>query len=52
MFGTTWRSFYIGEFNIKTHKEEITFVPIFLERGNYFELNLKSMSVNDNKIES
>ena len=44
--------FNIGEFNNKTHKEEITFVPMLLDRGKYFGLNVKSMSVNDKIIKS
>ena len=44
--------FNIGEINNKTHKENITFVPMLLDRGKYFGLTIKSMAVNDRDIEN
>ena len=42
--------FNIGEINYKIHKENITFVPMLLDRGIYFGLSIKSISVNDQNI--
>ena len=44
--------FNIGEINYKLHKENVTFVPMILDRGKYFGLSIKSISVNDKNIES
>ena len=42
--------FNIGEINNKTHLENITYVPMLLDRGKYFGVNILSMSVNNNTI--
>ncbi len=44
--------FNIGEINNKTHKENVTFVPMLLDRGKYFGLTIKSMAVNEHIIEN
>ena len=44
--------FNIGEINNKTHKENVTFVPMLLDRGKYFGLTIKSMAVNERVIEN
>ena len=44
--------FNIGEINNRTHKENITFVPMLLDREKYYGLTITSMSVNERKIES
>ena len=44
--------FNIGEINNKTHKENVTFVPMLLDRGKYFGLTIKSMAVNNYTIEN
>ena len=44
--------FNIGEINYKIHKENVTFVPMILDRGKYFGLSIKSISVNDRNIEN
>ena len=42
----------IGEINYKTHKENVSFVPMLLDRGKYFGLTIKSMAVNNRTIEN
>ena len=44
--------FNIGEINYKIHKENISFVPMLLDRGKYFGLTIKSMAVNNRTIEN
>ena len=44
--------FTLGEINNKTHTENITFIPMFEEKGKYFKLNIKSILVNGKKLES
>ena len=44
--------FNIGVINNKTHKENVTFVPMLLDRGKYFGLTIKSMAVNEHIIEN
>ena len=44
--------FNIGEINDKIHKENVTFVPMLLDRGKYFGLSIKSMAVNNRPIEN
>jgi len=44
--------FNIGEINNKTHLENVTYVPMILDRTKYFGITINSMSVNGNKIES
>ena len=44
--------FNIGEINYKIHKENITFIPMLLDRGIYFGLSIKSIAVNDKNIEN
>ena len=44
--------FNIGEINYKVHKENVTFVPMILDRGKYFGLSIKSISINDKNIKS
>ena len=44
--------FNIEEINNKIHKENVTFVPMLLDRGKYFGLRIKSMSVNNKTIEN
>ena len=46
-----------GVFNIeeiinKTHKENVTFVPMLVDRGKYFGLDIKSMTVNNQTIQN
>ena len=43
--------FNIGEINTKIHKENISYVPMLLDRGKYFGLTIKSIAVNDKNIE-
>ena len=44
--------FNIGEINYRTHKENISYVPMLLDRGKYFGLSIKSMAVNNRTIET
>jgi hypothetical protein len=44
--------FNIGEINNKIHLENITYVPMILDRTKYFGVTINSMSVNGNKIQS
>jgi hypothetical protein len=44
--------FNIGEINYKIHKENISFVPMLLDRGKYFGLTIKSMAVNNRTIDN
>jgi len=44
--------FNIGEINNKTHLENVTYVPMILDRSKYFGITINSMSVNEHKIES
>ena len=44
--------FNIGEINYKIHKENISYVPMLLDRGKYFGLSIKSIAVNNRTIEN
>ena len=44
--------FNIGEINYKIHKENVSFVPMLLDRGKYFGLIVKSLAVNNKTIKS
>ena len=44
--------FNIGEINYKIHGENVTFVPMLLDRGKYFGLTVKSLAVNNRTINS
>ena len=44
--------FNIGEINNKTHLEKMTFVPMLLDRGKYFGVNIASISVNNHTLEN
>jgi hypothetical protein len=44
--------FNIGEINNKIHIENVTYVPMILDRSKYFGITINSMSVNGLKIES
>jgi len=44
--------FNIGEINNKTHLENVTYVPMILDRSKYYGITINSMSVNEQKIES
>ena len=44
--------FNIGEINNKIHLENVTYVPMILDRSKYFGITINSMSINENKIES
>jgi hypothetical protein len=43
--------FNIGEINNKMHLENVTYVPMILDRSKYFGITINSMSVNEHKIE-
>ena len=42
--------FNIEEINNKTHIEKMTFIPMILDRGKYFGLNIESISVNNETL--
>ena len=44
--------FNIGEINNKTHIENMTYVPMLLDRGKYFGVNIVSISVNNHTIQN
>ena len=44
--------FSIGEINFKIHKEKVTFVPMLVDRGKYFSLKIKSISLNNRTVEN
>ena len=44
--------FNIGEINNKTHLEKMIFVPMLLDRGKYFGVNIESISVNNHTLEN
>ena len=44
--------FNIGEINNRTHLEKMKFVPMLLDRGKYFGVNLISISVNNHTVEN
>ena len=44
--------FNIGEINNKTHLEKMTYVPMLLDRGKYFGINILSISVNNHTIQN
>ena len=50
-FGQIGGIFNIGEINNKTHLENITYVPMLLDRGKYFGINILSISVNNKTLQ-
>ena len=44
--------FTLGEINYKLHTENITFLPMKTDRDKYFGLDVKSIFVNDKKVEN
>ena len=44
--------FNIGEINNKTHLENMTFIPMLLDRGKYFGVNIASISVNNHTLQN
>ena len=50
-FGQLGGVFNIGEINTKTHLENITYVPMLLDRGKYFGINIYSISVNNKTLQ-
>ena len=44
--------FNIGEINNKTHLENITYVPMLLDRGKYFGINILSISLNNHTLQN
>ena len=44
--------FNIGEINNKTHLEKMKYVPMLLDRGKYFGINILSISVNNHTVKN
>ena len=44
--------FNIGEINYKTHLEKMKYVPMLLDRGKYFGINILSISVNNHTVKN
>jgi hypothetical protein len=44
--------FTLGEINHKTHTENITFLPMIIDREKYYGLNITSIYVNNKKVEN
>ena len=44
--------FNIGEINNRTHLENITYVPMLLDRGKYFGVNIISISVDNQTLQN
>ena len=51
-FGQLGGIFNIGEINNKTHIENMTYVPMLLDRGKYFGVSILTISVNNHTLQN